>query len=135
MNKIAAGYPGVTFQSPDEDSLTPKCQATYTVKGGDLGGFSPLTRIRLPQRYSITVGSNYYNPSFSPLTRIRLPQSFSVDGGHDHLDRQFQSPDEDSLTPKGAKLTNPQRTSAVSFSPLTRIRLPQRRRRRPRVRQ
>ena len=62
--------------------------------------------------------------SFSPLTRIRLPQRNWITVVIQTLALTFQSPDEDSLTPKGY-CAGTGETPAKGFSPLTRIRLPQ----------
>ena len=63
--------------------------------------FSPLTRIRSPQRKLIVPARVRMGFSFSPLTRIRSPQSIRNQTA-------------------GTRLS-------ISFSPLTRIRSPQRR--------
>ena len=88
---------------------------------------------------------------FSPLTRIRLPQSQMAPGAQPQVIVLFQSPDEDSLTPKSLRWQRDQLDTIMfqspdedsltpktklhreatghtqtCFSPLTRIRLPQR---------
>ena len=45
------------FQSPDEDSFAPKPVAKRPLGGGVNSSFSPLTRIRSPQRQNKMGGS------------------------------------------------------------------------------
>ena len=113
--------------------------------------FSPLTRIRLPQSCRTSYPDGEVVTRFSPLTRIRLPQSNGVYAVSVSGNAKFQSPDEDSLTPKYSfrycsgtaervKFQSPDEDSLTPkpqrldpwharrrdrFSPLTRIRLPQ----------
>ena len=94
--------PTTFFQSPDEDSLTPKPQAI-------VAWAQPNVRFQSPDEDSLT-------PKYPRLRRFC-----------DHRG-SFQSPDEDSLTPKRVLLLWDQYNNTVCFSPLTRIRLPQRRR-------
>ncbi len=88
------------FQSPDEDSLTPKCKGIPLTCGVHDMFQSPDEDSLTPKKRKEVCHEVAHSLRFSPLTRIRLPQRTAVAALLADPLVWFQSPDEDSLTPK-----------------------------------